>query len=142
MKDIVATYMGGKIISEEKYEMPHGSHSEGVIYNWKVPKGIPPFGEAYKYAKIGIFNYDSDWNWLIPVIEKIENTEISGDFRTYKYRFIIYKNECIIEEYNWDRITYQTYNWHPYIKIEGKNKIKATYDCIVEFLNKQIEINE
>ena len=141
MKDnnLIGIFMGGEIISEEKYEMPHGSHSEGIIYNWKIPKGIP---SGFSGAKIGLFNYHSDWNWLMPVIEQIENMIIYDDFFKWKYRFIIHKNECEIQKFGTRLIQEGFYQWDTFVKVNGANKIKATYDCIVLFINKINEINK
>lgn len=61
--------MGGRIVSTEENVMPHGSHSTGNLERWEFDS----YEGLDEYAKIGAFNYDSDWNALIPVVEKIES---------------------------------------------------------------------
>lgn len=68
-KDI-AKFMGGRIVRTEKYEMPHGSRSEGEIEHWEFDKYSLSRDE---YARIGIFKYNRDWNDLMEVVEKIES---------------------------------------------------------------------
>jgi hypothetical protein len=67
----LAEFMGGTVISSEKYEMPHGSHSEGVMERWGGLTGIPSHDR--ELAEIGIFRYETSWNWIFPVIDKIES---------------------------------------------------------------------
>ena len=68
---LLAEFMGGSIVSREPYEMPHGSRSEGVIEKWGGLTGVP--SGDYELACIGIFKYDSKWEWIWPVINKIES---------------------------------------------------------------------
>ena len=72
--------------------------------------------------------FDTDWNWLMEVVEKIENIKIE----TYKVRVDIYFNCCQIYPTHWDKL----------ISIYGNNetKLQATYRAVVEFIkwyNKQ-----
>lgn len=69
--DVLAKFMGGSIVSTEPYEMPHGSHSTGTIVKWTIPSKIPTDGRSL--AELGLFKYDSNWDWLWPVIDKIES---------------------------------------------------------------------
>jgi len=76
-------------------------------------------------------SYDSSWDWLMPVVEKIEKTnrkvEISG------YVCFIYPNETLenYDEYNYEVTTvYST-------------KIEATYVAVIKFIkwyNKQNKV--
>jgi hypothetical protein len=129
MKDnnIIAYFMGGEIIKEEHYEMPHGSYHDVVINDWKIPLGIP--SDSISSAKIGLFNYHNDWNSLIPVIEKIENLVVEDEV----FRIISHKNRCIVEA----QLTcfHPSEFWHIHLQTEGKNKIDATYLAIVTFIN-------
>ena len=127
MSEIIARFMGGKILNTEHHSMPHGSCHDLTIKNWSVPAGTP--SSYISQAKIGIFNYHNSWECLIPVIEKIENIEIDDEV----YRFVIHKNTSIIEA---QLVFFQPSSiWHIHLKNEGINKIDATYKSIIQFIN-------
>ena len=67
----IAEFMGGKIVSLENYEMPHGSRSEGTIEKWSGIECVP--GSYNDMARIGIFHYESRIEWIWPVVDKIES---------------------------------------------------------------------
>ena len=124
--NIIAHFMGGKVLKEEHYEMPHGSHQDVVISNWQIPKGTT--SDNRSSASIGIFHYSNDWNSLIPVIEQIETLEIDDEV----FRFSFRKNVCTIEA---QCVFLQPSTiWHVHLEATGKNKIEATNTAIVEFI--------
>lgn len=63
----------------------------------ELESGFPLDGSNY-IAKIGVFlkeysnmKYHTNWDWLIPVVEKIANTElINGDTKNLRYLCITY----------------------------------------------------
>lgn len=116
--DNIALFMGGKIVGKEPYEMPHGSNHTGEITHWSLANGIPSYDESM--AKIGLFRYHSDWNWLQPVIDKIE-TIYTND--TY-YRLVSYKNTCTVE------IRPNTDKWYTLFVVQEKDKLTATYNAV------------
>lgn len=126
----IEKFMGGEILSEEKYTMPHGSYLEGIIYNWKIPEGIPIVD--IDFAKIGIFKYRNSWDWIYPVIEKIETISIKNvlNKKDYIFRVVPYKNSCFIQM----RIIDDN-DWYNHKVFVGKNKLVSTYECITDFLN-------
>lgn len=67
---LIAQYMGGKVLQLESVSMPHGSEKEVDIESWSVPNEIPQ--RDYDSSKMGFFRYHNSWDWLIPVIQKIE----------------------------------------------------------------------
>lgn len=71
---LIAKFMGGRIVRTEKYEMPHGSHSEGEIEHWEFDHGYHM--TRNEYANIGVFRFERDWNDLMAVVEKIENEDL------------------------------------------------------------------
>lgn len=115
---LIAEFMGGKIISIEPYEMPHGSHSEGVIEKWKLPKNIP-FNEG---CKIGFFKYDSSWDHLMTVIDKIEEMGFDVSMQRDTENYICY---CSIFGQHEDP---------PYININTESKKEATWLAVVDFI--------
>ena len=127
MSELIAHFMGGRIISTEHHNMPHGSCHDVIIKNWSVPHGTP--SDYISQAKIGIFNYHNSWECLIPVMEAIENIIIDDEV----YRFVLHKNTCIIEA----QLTFfkPSSIWHTHLKNEGSSKIDAAYKTIIQFIN-------
>ncbi len=114
MNRTIGEFMGGKVISSKIYDT---SSSELLIENWKVPKGIPAYDDS---AKIGYFNYDTRWDRLMTVVEKIE--EIG-------YTVIISRTSCkIIENFKIYPLIDKTSNK----KLDAK--IDAVYEAICEFV--------
>jgi hypothetical protein len=79
--NLIAKFMGGYIIREEEYESPHGSRSTGIIYHWEKPEGLPIDD---RMADIGYFKYDTSWDWLMPVIRKINSLDKATQFAIFK----------------------------------------------------------
>ncbi len=68
-------------------------------------------------------HYNSSWDWLMPVVEKIENIEIS-EFKPFAVN--IECAECTIKDYRGmtDSVSY----------CENSTKIEATWLAVVEFI--------
>ena len=67
--------------------------------------------------------FDTDWNWLMVVVEKIENIE--DENRCSKYNFEMVQTFVeIIDNNNSDTI----------VEIDKNTKIQATYKAVVEFI--------
>ena len=82
MNTLIAMFMGGSVLSEEEHELPHGSRGYVMIRNWSLPTGVP-LGDFEK-AKIGRFNYNLSWDWLMPVIRKINSLDKGTQFAIFK----------------------------------------------------------
>ena len=74
-------------------------------------------------SRIEILHFDTDWNWLMEVVEKIENIE--DENRCSKYNFEMVQTFVeIIDNNNSDTI----------VEIDKNTKIQATYKAVVEFI--------
>ena len=73
-------------------------------------------------------DYDNDWNWLMPVVEKIESFQDGEDgdsMRGHLYNFRIEQHFVyILDGESMDVI----------IEMNGDNKLDATYNAVVEFI--------
>ena len=69
-------------------------------------------------------NYHNSWDWLMPVVEKIENF-IFDENNSYNVT-IGSTNYCVIQDSNGDTIEI--------IKDNGKSKLETTYKAVVEFI--------
>lgn len=79
--NLIAEFMGASIVRKEEYEEPHGSRGTGIITYWTRPEGIP-FDDGL--ATIGHFRYHTSWNWLMPVIRKINSMDKAIQFAIFK----------------------------------------------------------
>ena len=75
--------------------------------------------DLYRFLR---YNYNTDWNRLMQVVEKIESIKIE----TYKVRVDIYFNCCQINPTHWEQP----------ISIYGnkETKIEAVYNACIEFI--------
>ncbi len=80
---------------------------------------IDAYTHILKYEKL---KYHASWDWLMPVVEKIE--QMKYNIRsTPLYTRIGY--DCEVNKYS---------EISPIITIEGETKLKATYKAVVEFI--------
>ena len=66
--------------------------------------------------------YHSSWDWLMPVVEKIESLVTPNSFDVD-----IHENYCTIYQGNYKKICSSSDN-------TGRSKIAATWDCVVKFI--------
>lgn len=66
--------------------------------------------------------FDSSWDWLMPVVEKIE---------TLKKPVHIHSNGCTIYEY----VRFSIDAGHWFTEKYGNSKLEATWLAVVEFIN-------
>lgn len=69
--------------------------------------------------------FDSDWNWLMPVVEKIErlgHTIVEIGWKHCRITPILYDKKS------------DSMQWEPMIEILGQDKLTATYKAVVEFI--------
>jgi hypothetical protein len=121
----IAKFMNGEIIHQCIEQTPHGSCHDYISIMWKIPDNIP--FQDRNLAKIGLFKYDSDWNWLMPVIEKIENIILKdGSY----FQFSITNTFCSFTHKN-------NQNMSIILRSEtgAKTKITATYECVLAFID-------
>jgi hypothetical protein len=124
---LLAKFMGGTIVSSETYEMPHGSNVKGVFEKWGGLSGIPSHDQ--ELAAVGIFRYETSWNWIFPVIEKIESLGFCVSIHRRGIQIVKYDKDLrfeatdlIIDEDFLDDYT-------------GEVKRVAAWDCCVSFVD-------
>lgn len=126
----IALFMGGSIVGEEHYEMPHGSRSEGRIQRWKFIEGVPL--NAQEYASIGIFWYHTSWEWLWPVIDKIESLG---------YEFVISRRGIQVWRHTRAQEATDLIIDEDFLEdYVGDQKLRSAWDCCISFIlwyNKQ-----
>ncbi len=107
---MIAEFMGVRNIDDAKY-----------IENLKEMKadGLY-FEQGYMTSEL---KYDTDWNWLMKVVEKIES------FERRRYTLITQQNSCLI----WDNDNGEELEYFN-SSFKAGTKIEATYQAVVEFI--------
>jgi hypothetical protein len=82
----------------------------------------------YKSVLSKELKYDSDWNYLMPVIEKIEKLKIEDQIEAGFVTIWSRKDGCTIE-YK----MYESSDFYVSTKVTT-TKIKAVYDTVVQFI--------
>ena len=125
---LIAEFMGvfDKILSTGNI---HSWSDAPFYYTTEDTKG-KVIKNICKYSK-----YDSDWTWLMPVVEKIEQLKNGYGF-TFSVK--ISGNYCTIESYNYSLIV-------RIVECNNITKFKSVYNACIEFIkwyNEQNKNNE
>ena len=106
---LIAEFMGMKLGED---------HTNDNMYYDDAENLHPP-------TPINELKFNSSWDWLMPVVEKIENF-IFDENNSYNVT-IGSTNYCVIQDSNGDTIEI--------IKDNGNSKLDTTYQAVVEFIN-------
>jgi hypothetical protein len=66
------------------------------------------------------YKYHTSWDWLMPVVEKID--EVSDENTLFKIEY----NRAFVEDIE---------NYHIFIDVIASSRLEATYKAVVEFIN-------
>jgi len=110
---LIAKYMGGYMVGAEEYESPQGSHSKGTIERWKFNNSLHFDKDSYQ---IGLFDYHSNWNKIMDVIDKLEREDSLLEFK-------ISSRECMI-----------MYDKKMYDKYESDSRIESVYWAVSDYI--------
>ena len=86
----------------------------GYLYN-------DQFEKAFLKDYLG---YNSSWDWLMPVVEKIDSILPDDQYVSINY------NNCTIDIYSFPPFVFNSLT----ITGEGISKIHATWNCVCEFI--------
>jgi hypothetical protein len=93
-----------------------------------APQATP---EAWEYHTNHLDQFRTSWDWLMPVVEKIESVRAEDDLY---FSVEINRNGCRIYR-SWTTSQDKHFGWH-----QTGNKLRSTYAAVVEFIkwyNKQ-----
>jgi len=108
---LIALFMGAEYYNDDTKEFPSGYYMHNEF------EGLEPKDWCFHYS----------WNWLMPVVDKIETIE---DFR---FDIQIQNDKCIIFD---TTVIHPTYN-EPRIIVSiilAGEKIIAVYEAVIEFI--------
>jgi len=122
---LIAMFMGGSVLSEEEHELPHGSRGYVMIRRWSLPNGVP-FRDVYM-AKVGHFNYNLSWDWLMPVIRKINSLDKATQFAIFKtyVSCTVEKGGKFFKDFSFSHAEYIT---------DEQSDLKAAYKLVSKFV--------
>lgn len=107
--ELIAEFMGGKYdeMSHSWTGLPkkHGGYSTPVNWAWDSNDIL----------------YDTSWDWLMPVVEKINNT--MHPTLNERIDVIIYRRTCHINDMQ-----------QIIIETTGKDMLECTYKAVVQFI--------
>ena len=91
-------------------------------------------GEIPQRYHINDLKYHSSWDWLMPVVEKIEDTliDLVNDDRTYYDTIVTAEGSICSRIEHCDKKYYVSFG-HIY-EFGGNNKLETTYKAIIEFI--------
>lgn len=78
-------------------------------------------------------HYQSEWDWLMPVVEKIESLSLKNDW--FDYRYFTVRNEmsyCLIQGHSINSQPGTIYQ-SPY-GVDMGNKLESIYAAIIQFI--------
>lgn len=113
MNSLIAEFMGLRHVSDDKYIKNLREMKSNGIY----------FEQGYMTSEL---RYDSDWNWLMQVVDKIEGLNFSVEMNRQEegdYQCLIVKKEIIVQTFS-------------------SNKIESVYKALVEFIKWYNESND
>lgn len=129
--NLIANFMGGYIVEERDYEMPHGSQSSVSVNKWIKPIGVPSWAS---FADIGHFEYHSSWDWLMPVIRKINGMGKEFQFTIFKtyVSCTVEKGGKFYKDFSFSHAEYIT---------EEQSDITAAFNLVIKFIEWHNQIN-
>ena len=112
-----------RIIAEFMGWSTHPRHGDKYLINKSKDRvNLPWYSECNWEASLREFNYHSDWNILMPVIEKIEKEFCSTNIHYYSQK------QMYSVDFSGFNIKYEESEY-------GDDKIKILYDSCIKFIN-------
>ena len=124
---LIAEFCGAKLGKDGKCEFvkidTNKNGSKTLLPdNYKFPHW------TFAFSWINDLKYHSSWDWLMPVVEKIES--IKDDYHG-KFQVFINSNQCVIQSINIFKKRKNDYYFNEYTL---GSKIESTYMAVVKFI--------
>lgn len=145
---LIALFMGADVDENQATVVDHFPDKEGNIINkYVMGKYYFPNKDNNDYDKVcnlWQLKYHSSWDWLMPVIEKIESIEmpehrndynhivkkgVLANISIHRVREVSKKEDgyyCTIQLWDYDALRFEV--------ISKKSRIDATYLCVIKFI--------
>ena len=103
-------------------------NKEEILKGNKLIASFMDVDDSIPHDHQGIYLYHSSWDWLMPVVEKIEATKILD----YNIRVTIDSTRTIISVTHFGKGSIKTF--YKGIYEDSDDKITRTYKVIIEFI--------
>ena len=132
--ELIAQFMGYQILNKKYQERNYNSSNE-FYYEWNEGEIVCdkygnevnlPNGDDPIYF-LDELPFDSSYDWLIPVVEKIENLTFGN---TTQFDVVIDKRGCCITQYFYGG---EHHRWQTGL-YNSLNKIESIWTCVVSFI--------
>jgi hypothetical protein len=123
---LIAEFMGWKLHKSKTFDN-YNNHI-GYMEDYIVPKelGYMHYDILETEYTIKYMKFNSSWNWIMLVVEKIENIKEDNDHRICKYNFLQEQSFIEIIE-NHTSITI--------VELDEDTKLEASYKAVIKFIN-------
>ena len=119
---LIAEFMG-VTLKDNKFYIDFDKHKENLHHSICVFEGVAN-SPIYELEERKL-KFHCSWDWLMPVVEKIEDIDEEDDDNTKRFNVIIEQCVCsIIENHTSEGFPIQ----------DGDTKIEAVYKAVVEFI--------
>lgn len=118
---LIAEFMGAKYVGGMS------SESNDPMYHFDTkPSFHPDHWHTFDFQIVHML-YDSSWDWLMPVVDKIESLGFNTHIVSINTHIVNIKSgkKCLMHIYNFDGFA---------ISETGKNKIEIVYTNVVKFI--------
>lgn len=93
---------------------------DGIYFEY-----LNKMGQRIKPTHHMLLGYHIQWNWIMPVVEKIENLEYLGRKGRYNFNAINFEENytCVVTD-----------EGSPVIQVEGETRFLSIYNAVIAFL--------
>ena len=111
-------------------------------YPENIPNGVEVWGNPMSIINIGKYKYDTSWDWLMPVVEKIESLSFNVVIGFNTYCGIIKSQKLINDKTpRFESVEVVRESNIIYTKSSDK-KIEGVFICILKFIKWYNEQNK
>jgi len=113
-------------------------NKEEILEGNKLIASFMDIDDSMPHDRQGAYLYHSSWDWLMPVVEKIESIYYISIYITKSY---LGKHRV---EISYEPSAHNKNNKNKTIFIQNDNKIECVYDAVIKFIkcHNQSKLNE
>lgn len=134
---LIAEFMGAVCKMEDYTKGNEDYCKENGIDKWLIPIWSMPEGYnenkwGWGKYRLGRFEYHSSWDWLMPVVEKIETMNLTDKTNHLPEFFIMYDEREELKGWYWSISIIKLFRKECLGR--EKSRIDAVYSAVIEFI--------